>query len=71
LLTLCAVESESGAASAPTFPNLLEKGVPGCSPAWSPDGEKIAYVTGVIDGNETIHLINADGAGRKPLADGN
>ena len=40
-------------------------------PAWSPDGEKIAYVTGVIDGNETIHVMNTDGSGRKRLAEGN
>jgi Tol biopolymer transport system component len=41
------------------------------SPAWSPDGEKIAYVTDVFEGNETIRVMNADGSGRKRLADGN
>jgi TolB protein len=39
-------------------------------PAWSPDGEKIAYVTDPID-DPQIHVMNADGSGRRWLVDGN
>ena len=43
-------------------------------PAWSPDGEKIAYVTdiggeGIRDINEEIYMMNADGSGRTRLTD--
>ena len=31
-------------------------------PAWSPDGKKIAFVSG-RDGNNEIYVMNADGTG--------
>jgi TolB protein len=39
-------------------------------PAWSSDGEKIAYVTDPINAPQ-IHLMNADGTGHEWLVDGN
>jgi Tol biopolymer transport system component len=35
------------------------------------DGEKIAYVTDVFECDETIHVMDAEGSGRKRLAGGN
>jgi Tol biopolymer transport system component len=40
-------------------------------PAWSPDGEKIAYVTGFFSDNPSIWVMDADGSGQKRLVDGN
>jgi Tol biopolymer transport system component len=39
-------------------------------PAWSPNGEEIAYVTGFF-GDPSIWVMDADGAGHKQLVDGN
>ena len=38
------------------------------SPAWSPDGEKIAFVRTATRGNSTrarIYVMNADGSGQR------
>jgi TolB protein len=40
-------------------------------PAWSPDGEKIAYVTGFFGDNPSIWVMDADVSGQKRLVDGN
>jgi TolB protein len=37
-------------------------------PVWSPDGERLLYVSAVPDGNAEIYVINADGRGRRRLA---
>ncbi len=37
------------------------------SPAWSPDGSKIAYVSGADDKDEAIYMMNADGSGAQRL----
>jgi TolB protein len=39
------------------------------SPAWSPDGAKLAFVVS-RDGNNDIYVMNADGTGRVRLAPG-
>ena len=36
------------------------------APAWSPDGQKIAFA-GERDGNSEIYLMNADGSGQRNL----
>jgi len=38
------------------------------SPAWSPDGSKIAFFSD-RDGDEEIYIINADGSGLQQLTD--
>jgi Tol biopolymer transport system component len=47
---------------------LTNGGVPGCggehTPAWSPDGQKIAYV------GDDVYVINADGSGQARLTSG-
>lgn len=44
------------------------------SPAWSPDGKRIAFVRTSVDGTESsktfIHVMNADGTGQTRLAEG-
>ena len=39
----------------------------GSSPAWSPDGRKIAFVGMGDDGNTDVYIVGADGLGRKRL----
>lgn len=39
------------------------------SPAWSPDGEQIAFVAEQLDGPSEIHVMNADGTGVLRLTD--
>ena len=41
-------------------------------PAWSPDGQTIAYWTwdGIVDGPGTVHLMSADGRYIRQLSDG-
>jgi TolB protein len=47
----------------------LTKNVAGdWSPAWSPDGKKIAFVS-QRDGNLEIYVMNADGTGQTRLTD--
>jgi Tol biopolymer transport system component len=41
------------------------------APDWSPGGEKIAYVTDIASEDPSIHVMNADGSGRRHLASGN
>jgi dipeptidyl aminopeptidase/acylaminoacyl peptidase/mono/diheme cytochrome c family protein len=39
----------------------------GEAPAWSPDGEKLAFCTREVNGFGQIQIINADGSGQKQL----
>jgi Tol biopolymer transport system component len=45
--------------------NLTNDAAPELSPAWSPDGTRIAFVAG--DPNAEIYVMNADGSARKRL----
>jgi TolB protein len=38
----------------------------GAQPGWSPDGQKIAFMT-ERDGNPEIYTMNADGSGQRNL----
>src|SRR5829696_1954116 len=38
-------------------------------PAWSPDGEKIAFIATADAAYENLYVMNADGSGRTKLAD--
>jgi len=39
------------------------------APVWSPDGQRIAFVSG-RDGNQEIYVMNADGSGQRNLTQG-
>jgi Tol biopolymer transport system component len=42
--------------------------MPGAQPAWSPDGTRLAYLTGSFGGPySTVSIANADGSGRRDL----
>lgn len=45
---------------------LTDDAAPDADPAWSPDGSRIAFVSG-RDGNEEIYVMNADGSGQQRL----
>jgi TolB protein len=47
---------------------LTEADAPDWAPLWSPDGRRIAYVSGV-GAEAEIFLVNADGSGRRPLTE--
>lgn len=47
----------------------LEKGGRSCRPRFSPDGRKIAYVSGAADGKGDIWLMNPDGSGKERLTE--
>jgi mono/diheme cytochrome c family protein len=49
---------------ADSSPKLLARGE---APAWSPDGEKLAFCTREVNGFGQIQVINADGSGQKQL----
>ena len=46
--------------------NLTRHPARDTSPTWSPDGARIAFVTG-RDGNDEIYIMNADGSGLRNL----
>ena len=43
--------------------------VEGRDPAWSPDGQRIAFTSSAFEGNDEIYLINADGTGMRRITD--
>ena len=48
---------------------LTEGAATALTPAWSPDGQRIAFHT-YRDGIAYIHVMNADGSNQRPLTDG-
>jgi len=48
--------------------NLTRESASGHSPAWSPDGTRIAFASN-RDGNGEIYVMNADGSGQTRLTD--
>ena len=46
--------------------NLTRPPGGGRNPAWSPDGRRIAFLTG-RDGNFEVYVMNADGSGQRNL----
>ncbi len=43
--------------------------VEGREPAWSPDGQRIAFTSSAFEGNDEVYLINADGTGMRRLTE--
>ena len=54
------------AAKADAKRRQVHEGAIGARPRWSPDGRKIAFVSG-RDGNAEIYVMNADGSGQRNL----
>jgi TolB protein len=48
--------------------NLTNSGAGDSSPAWSPDGTRIAFMSG-RDGNHQVYVMDADGSGQTNLTD--
>jgi PASTA domain/WD40-like Beta Propeller Repeat len=48
-------------------PTQLIQGLGATSPAWSPDGSQLAFVSVATDGTGTLEVMNADGSGLKAI----